>query len=119
MEDALNRSHRSLVEIESIAQAGHWPQKPLRHEDEYRIDTNLHFAIEDEPAAEEEGTGEPSENDHSDERNERRRIFDRLLVRQAIIVRDFADPGGLAGFRGESLDGGDSAKVGIDCRTEF
>lgn len=116
--DAVGTGEEALELVEGFAEAGEGPEEALGHEDEDGIDSDAEGAIEGEPSADEEGSGEPGEDSHADEGDKCGGELDGFLVGGAVFVADGGEAFGFAGFGGEGFDGGDSAEVGREGAAE-
>lgn len=110
--DAVGAGEEALELVEGFAEGGEGPEEALGHEDEDGIDSDAEGAIEGEPSADEEGSGEPGEDAHADEGDKCGGELDGFLVCGSVLVADGGEAFGFAGFGCEGFDGGDSAEVG-------
>lgn len=109
---AVGTGEEALELVEGFAEGCEGPEEALGHEDENGIDSDAEGAIESEPSADEEGSGESGEDAHADEGDECGGELDGFLVGGAVFVAYGGEAFGFAGFGGEGFDCGDSAEVG-------
>jgi hypothetical protein len=105
------RRHGPLVEVQGLAERGERPEQALGHEHQHAVGADGQLAgLGERPAVDQRGD-EAADDDHADERRERRAEADGGAVGRLVVLAELADAGDLAGLGVEALDGGDAAEV--------